>query len=110
MTGLDDDGGIIMLTIKTDNKFRNLLYGYELTPEERREFDYIDPADFDSHDFFRYKGRVYDLGEFMRCELNGAAQDEWSKWDGYSSDSAFSGILVKYSPDFEQVKIATYYS
>lgn len=99
-----------MLTIQTDNKYRNTLYGYELTAKERAEFDYLTDDEVSEHSFFRYKGKCYDLGEFMRCELNGACPEEWSKWDGYYSDSYFSGILVKYSRDYEQIKIATYYS
>ena len=98
-----------MLTIKTDNKYRNTLYGYELTAKERAEFDYLTNEQVAERSFFRYKGNCYALGEFMRCNLNGSSP-EWAEWDGYSSDTAFSGVLVKYSADFEQVKIATYYS
>jgi len=32
------------------------------------------------------------------------------KWDGYQSDSFYSGVLVKYVEDFERVIMATYYS
>jgi hypothetical protein len=98
-----------MLTIKTNNQFRNTLYGYELTAKERAEFDYLTDEEIQDRSFVRYRGWCYDLSEFMRCNLNGSFP-EWANWDGYSSDSAFSGVLVKYSADFEQVKLATYYS
>ena len=102
-----------MLTIKTNHQFRNLIYGYELTDKERAEFDYID--DIDSHNFFRYRGIVYDPDEFMRipdCANQRLDPDlePMLAWDGYQSDSYFSGVLVKYSDDFEQIKVATYYS
>jgi hypothetical protein len=45
--------------------------------------------------FFRYRGELYDLGEFMSTR----GMPEFSplvKWDGYSSDSYFSGTLVRY--------------
>ena len=78
------------IKIITNNKPRQLIYGYELTDKQKQDFDYI--ADIDSHDFVRYKGNVYDLSEFVRIENNDRLKD----WDGYSSDSYFSGTLVKY--------------
>jgi len=93
--------GFIM-NIKTNNHFRNLIYGYELTELEKQDFDYID--DIDSHDFFRYKGHVYDPSEFMRTP------EALEPWQGYSSDSYFSGVVITYSDDMEQIKIGTYFS
>jgi hypothetical protein len=95
------------MKIITDNKFRKLLYGYELTGKEKLQFDDIDKEDFDSHDFFRYKGYVYDPDEFLRIENN--SDPEFSKYDGYSNDTYFSGILIKYNEDMESIKIARYF-
>jgi len=93
------------MKIITNNQYRNMIYGYELTDKERADFDYVD--DIDSHDFFRYRGNVYDPSEFMRTrqELN-----DLSGWDGYQSDSYFSGVVIKYSSDCEQVKVGLYLS
>ena len=96
-----------MLTIKTNNVPRPIIYGYELTDKERSEFDYYDSADLDYATFFRYKGSIYDLDEFM---LVTDTMKSFRSWDGYCSDSFFSGILVRYSDDFESVIVATYYS
>ena len=99
------------MQIITDHKFRNLLYGYELTPKERADFDYVE--DIDSHSFFRYRGHVYDPDDFMATPHNEPARqelNELSDWDGYQSDSYFSGVVIKYSSDFEQVKIGLYLS
>ena len=52
----------------TNNKPRQLIYGYELTDKQKQDFDYID--DIDSHDFVKYKNNIYDLSEFMRVENN----------------------------------------
>lgn len=93
-----------MLEIITNNQPRNLLYGSELTDKQKEDFDYID--DIDSHDFISYKGQIYDPSEFMRTEEKG----DFAAWQGYSSDSAFSGVLLRYTEDQEQVIMGTYYS
>lgn len=96
--------------IRTNNKPRLLIDDYQLTPDERKEFDYLNwqaiEAGNDSATFFRYKGQLYDLGEFMRCP-----DTAWFKgWDGYYSDSAFSGVLVRYCQDTDYVVIGMYFS
>lgn len=98
-------------TIKTNNVPRYTIDAYQLTEKERQEFDYIDWQAIDegsnSATFFRYKGMLYDLGEFMRVENN----ESLKGWDGYSSDSAFSGVMIKWADsDCESVIVATYYS
>ena len=87
----------------TNNKPRQLIYGYELTDKQKQDFDYIE--DIDSHDFVKYKNNIYDLSEFIRVENNDSLKD----WHGYSSDSYFSGTLVKYIDD-DSVIMGWYYS
>ena len=90
------------MTIKTNNVPRYVLYWYELTDAERAEFDYLDSDDAQaSASFFRHRGSVYDLGEFMVSSIKG--------WDGIRSDSYFSGILIRYVEDYERIVVATYY-
>jgi len=101
------------MTIKTNNVPRDVLHWWDLTDVERAEFDYLDfdTAQSDAS-FFRYRGNVYDLGEFSRIDKTVAPHPQrqgWEAWDGYHSDSYFSGILVKYVQDFERVIVATYY-
>lgn len=91
-------------TIKTNHQPRNPLYGYELTPAERAEFDYIQSEEMDTHEFMRYKGMLYDLSEFMT--VGGAP--ELKGWDGYAGDSYFSGVVIKYT-DGGRVIAGTYY-
>ena len=79
--------------IITNNQPRNLIYGYELTDKEREDFDYIDEDEIDGHDFVRYRGNVYDIGEFMLCQDEDLTSQGWT---GYFTDSAFSAILIKY--------------
>ena len=92
------------MKVITNNKPRQLIYGYELTDKQKQDFDYID--DIDSHNFVKYKGMIFDIGEFIRVENN----DSLKGWDGYSSDSFFSGTLIKYAEDMESVIMGWYYS
>jgi hypothetical protein len=103
------------ITIRTNHKPRPVLQRYELTEKESAEFDYLAP---DEGSFFRYKGQVYDLGEFSRVIVPGAERMHpmecdnpgFAGWDGYASDSFFSGMLVKYTDGFESVIVAQYFS
>ena len=92
-----------MLTIKTNNTPRNLVYGYELTDKKKAEFDYIE--DIDTHGFFIYKESLYDPSEFVR-----APEDIPGNWQGIHNETFFSGILIKYTEDYEQIIVASYYS
>lgn len=100
------------VTIVTNNVPRFVVYGFELSEKEREEFDYLDPEQLDHTTFVRYKGQVYDLSEFMRIDsdvLSNIRFDHFRGWHGYSSDSFFSGVLVRYVDD-DRVIIARYYS
>ena len=92
------------MKIITNNKPRQLICGYQLSDKQKQDFDYIE--DIDSHDFVKYKNNIYDLSEFLRIENN----DKLNGWHGYSSDSYFSGTLVKYADDMESVIMGWYYS
>lgn len=99
------------MKIVCNNVPRNLIYGFELSEEERAEFDYIDDEQISSHAFFRYKGAIYDMGEFARIDRAIAPhpqRDGWERFDGYASDSFFSGVLVK-CVDSDRVLVATYF-
>ena len=101
------------MKIKTNNAPRDVLFWWDLTDAERVEFDYLDSdtAQADAS-FLRYRGNVYDLGEFMHISRTVAPHPQrqgWEDWDGYHSDSYFSGMLVRYVEDCERVIIATYY-
>lgn len=99
------------MQIITNNKPRHIIYGFELSNKEKEQFDYLD--NIEECSFFRYKGEIYDLGEFMRIDKAVAPhpqRPEWEDWDGYSSDSYFSGVLVRYTSDYEAVIVGRYYS
>lgn len=112
------------MKITTNNQARDVAYAWQLTDKERAEFDYHD--DIDSPDccatFVRYKGQVYDLGEFsviVSCDYKGAlhpmalrdTENNFVGWDGYQSDSYFSGLVIRYADNFgESVIVGRYFS
>jgi hypothetical protein len=87
------------MKITTNNQYREILNAYDLTPSELESFDHLEDGD---GSFIRYKGRVWELGEFTRTDMGG--------WDGISSDTYFSGAVIKLSEDGETVKVGYVYS
>jgi len=91
------------LKITTNNVPRPIINAWELTPSERKEFDYYDWDKIDggsqSATFIRYKGELYDLGDFSATDYMGM----FSRWHGIMSDSFFSGLVIRYpySNDYE---------
>lgn len=108
------------MTIKTNNVPRGLLYWFDLTPKEQKEFDHDERED---SCYFRFKGWVYCMDNFL-CLHNKvhmpSGQEIFPGWDGYESDSFFSGIVIRYprmeqyrgepEPDVERVIVGTYFS
>lgn len=96
--------------VTTNNHRRPILDGYELTPAERQEFDYIDwpaiEAGTDSASFFRFRGEVWDLGEFTRLEDNGIVGSLASAgWHGAQTQSYWDAIVVRYEDNYESVVV-----
>ena len=102
-------------TVRTNNHKRPVLNRWDLTAKESAEFDYLAE---DEGQFFRFKGNVYDLGEFSRITAPGSERlhpmecqaQAFQGWDGYAGDSFFSGVLVKYADEFESVIVGQYFS
>lgn len=87
------------MKIITNNHYRHILYFCELEPSEQEElknsYDTIEESTF-----FRYRGQVYDLNDFMR-----SADDRFEDWQGYHGDSYFSAVLIKFDESCEAVKV-----
>jgi hypothetical protein len=105
-----------MAEIITNGHRRPIIYGWELTEEERREFDWLDNCDtlsWDDAEFFRYKGWLYCLSDIMRVDKHSPFYPEW---DGYESHDFAGGIVIKYPredwgiEDTEHVIVGCYYS
>jgi hypothetical protein len=94
------------MPITTNHVPRLVIDAYQLTAKEREQFDYLDwPAIDDgrsSAEFFRYRGQLYDLGEFTTTFAL-PVSSPFHGWDGYMTDSFFSGLVVKYVDGYEHV-------
>lgn len=112
------------MKIRTNHQPRPILHPWDLQPDDLREFDYIVPHEgrtwmeqekdwMDSGaQFFRYRGQLYDLGEFVRIVPPGQAGGGFAHydhtgdlvgWDGIATDSYFSGTVVKLVDDGDSV-------
>lgn len=101
------------LTIKTNNQPRQLLSLYDFSPADqvkvREHFDWMDQDELEtSYSFFKYRDNFYHLSEFM--DLTSLAPSEFKGWDAYSSDTYFSGIVVRLTNNNEDVVVGTYFS
>ena len=105
------------LEIVTDGVERDIVSWLGLTDEERAEFDYLDAGHQEEASFFRFQGKIYNLGEF--CRISGRSSiDDISvlrvdddsplfQWDGYLTEAYDSMILVRYTDDKEAIVIGT---
>lgn len=80
------------MKVITNNKPRKMLYGYELPESVKADFDYLDREEMEFRDFIFYRGNYYDIGEFMSTA---GIEELKESWTGYSSDSYFSGVVIK---------------
>ena len=97
---------------------RDILYWYELTEKEKNDQDWVlsNENDPDEFQFFRFKGSIYPLSNFLYYpSMWGNKPEEFKDWDSYMSDSFFSGILIKFPDpddwDYENgIIVGWYYS
>lgn len=97
-----------MVTVKTNSVPRDIVYGFELSEKEKKEFDYLTEEELNNGNFFRYKGWTYDMGDFLI--ISEFAPKELLKWDGHHFDTYFSGVVVRYVENFERIIVGRYYS
>jgi len=111
------------VTVRTNNVPRDIIEAWELSEAEREEFDYLDWSEFGTEpnpatsdlprsrsagdaEFFRYRGQLYDLGEFSAdygITRGAGLPPHLARWDGYMSETFFSAIVVRYVDNFERV-------
>lgn len=90
--------------ITTNHHRREVIDAWNLPPEVRAEFDYIDwPGVEDgtsSASFVRYRGQWFDLSDVPRIDRQQFPEGHpFRSWDGYVSDTYFSGTVFRYVYD-----------
>lgn len=93
------------MKIKTNHVPRLLLDWNQLTLKEQEEFSNLRSLDRETGDYVRYRKWIYCVTDFTSCHHI----SEFSKWDGYQSDSYFSGVVCKYTKDRDHVIMGEYY-
>jgi hypothetical protein len=93
------------MEVLTNNHERQFKYGYEVPGSVLADFDHLN-EDEQADGWIHYRNTWYHISDFMRCpnSLN------MREWHGYSSDSFFSGVVIKLSDDCETYRIGTYLS
>src|SRR5688500_15482116 len=83
--------------VVTNHHRREIIEAFQLTDDERKEFNYLDwpaiEAGRDSATFVRYKGELIDLGDLEQMTF---PSKTFKGWDAYRSDSFFSGLVFKH--------------
>ena len=96
------------LTVKTNNQWRDLVYSCDVPASVlNNQFDWCDNPEHET--FFKYRGYWYCLSDFMTTNTLDK-ESELSKWHGYSSDSFFSGVVVRFSDCGDCIQVGTYFS
>jgi hypothetical protein len=94
------------LKIKTDNRWHHFIHHSDVPNVVlHSQYEHLDEEE-SADGFFQYKKYWYHLSDFMHA----ANMHEFAGWDGYASDSYFSGVVIKLSRDGEQYKVGTYTS
>jgi len=101
-----------MLTIRTNNHSRPLMhledFNESIQSEIRKEYDWMNPQDIEfNFGFFVYLRKVYHLQDFMRVSEGSEALEGW---DGYTSETVWSGTLVKLTEDCNFVVVGRFFS
>jgi len=91
--------------IITNNKPRFMTDYLDLPQEQQDDYFILHGEDAFEQSYIQYKGIWYCLGDFVRTDENFP-----SCWAGYSSDSFFSGVLIRFSHDEDFVVMGTYLS
>lgn len=97
------------LRVVTDTTPQDILHLNELTNEELTDVGYVDTAIgvcfTGLGTFFRYRGDVYDLDEFIAINPSLLTEDIRERWDGFRPDAYTSGLVIKYLNGGKQVLV-----
>jgi hypothetical protein len=92
------------MQIKSNYKRRPLLGDVDVPKKVLDEYDWLDD-DEKTDGWMKYKDQYYHLSDFMWIP---ADIKDMKGWDGYMSDSFFSGIVIKVFYYTDEYIIGTY--
>jgi hypothetical protein len=90
------------MNIITNRIPRPLQCLYDLPPAAAKDFGYLGQAEACEPRLVQYKGVWYDVLDSMTCPGAVATDDTrhaFAGWDGYISDSFFSGVLFRFADE-----------
>ena len=90
------------MNIITNRIPRPLACLADLPEKARKDFDYLTEDEACEPRLVQYKGVWYDVWDSMTCPGAVATDDTrhaFAGWDGYISDSFFSGVLFKFADE-----------
>lgn len=102
------------MNITTNNVPRELKYLSDFNASDqdkiRSQYDWMDSNDLEcNYGFFKYRNCFYHLQDFIR--VANESTGDLIGWDGYSSDSFFSGTLIQFvENDCDHVIVGRYCS
>lgn len=89
-----------------------IIDAWELVPDERGEFDYLDWKAIDegrfTREFVRYQGELYDLNDL---EYFVRKPDWMGDWDAYLAEGFYFGKVFQFlsGDDEDSVMVGVYY-
>lgn len=98
--------------IITNHHQRELVALCDVPADQREYLDYITGEDVYSPRLVQYRGEWYDVSEFQFIPAGSFLAGKG--WDGYQSDSFFSGVVIRWGrdwsggPDYESVIVGRY--
>ena len=103
-----------VMNIITNNQPRDLMHLCDFSTADqekiREQYDWMNPEDIEyNYGFFKYRGQFFHLTDFIRTPSESIS--ELQHWEGYSTDSYFSGTVVRFvENDCDRVVVGRYYS
>ena len=97
-----------MMEIKTNNEYQEIKYSNEVPQDVLDDYDWLEEED-KAIGWVNHKDTWYHTSDFMVINKTDPNQP-FNDWDGYHSDSYFSGVLIKFSNCGDCAKMGTYMS